>query len=281
MGTHVVATPGHEPPRLEDAAARADDPCDVALAAMPAHALGDLCGKDEAWLQHHVAECGYCRNEMSCYEKVDTVLAACCAVPESACVPPLLTLPKRDIVWFTRVASPLGDLILAATDGGGSDPFWMLGARTLFVQSCVQLMKLGQATNAALAYRLMMADLEEVHELLRNTIAEPLTAPLPKLRESPAFQPDKLFLTWQRDPTTTMTVQWIGTVGETKDTNVYYTDDPNGIQVEVTTRLPQYDSVMAHERSLVEQSMADWEKETRPRKEAMRAKIANANHAAK
>ena len=39
-------------------------------------------------------------------------------------------------------------------------------------------MKLGQATNAALAYRLMMADLEEVHELLRNTIAEPLTAPV-------------------------------------------------------------------------------------------------------
>ena len=118
MATNVVATPGHEPPRLEDAAATADDPCDIALAAMPAHALGDLCVKDEKWLQHHVAECGYCRNEMSCYEKVDTVLAACCAVPESACVPPLLTLPKRDIVWFTRVASPLGDLILAATDDG-------------------------------------------------------------------------------------------------------------------------------------------------------------------
>ena len=118
MATNVVATPGHEPPRLADAAARADDPCDIALAAMPAHAIGDLCVKDEAWLQHHVAECGYCRNEMSCYEKVDSVLGACCAVPEAACVPPLLTLPKRDIVWFTRVASPLGDLILAATDDG-------------------------------------------------------------------------------------------------------------------------------------------------------------------
>lgn len=74
---------------------------------------------------------------------------------------------------FTAIASAI-----LPTDGGGSDPFWMLGARTLFVQTCVQLIKLGQATNAALAYRLMMADLEEVHELLRNTIAEPLTAPV-------------------------------------------------------------------------------------------------------
>jgi hypothetical protein len=36
------------------------------------------------------------------------------------------------------------------------------------------------------------------------------------------FRPDTLFLTWQRDPTTTMTVQWIGTRGEIDDTNVYY-----------------------------------------------------------
>ncbi len=36
-----------------------------------------------------------------------------------------------------------------------------------------------------------------------------------------AFQPSTLFLTWQRDPTTTMTVQWVGTRGETADTTVY------------------------------------------------------------
>jgi hypothetical protein len=40
--------------------------------------------------------------------------------------------------------------------------------------------------------------------------------------EDPAFQPSTLFLTWQRDPTTTMTVQWVGTRGETADTNIYY-----------------------------------------------------------
>lgn len=119
MGTHVGATPGLEPPRLEAAAAGAGiDPCDVACAAMPAHVIGDLCARDEAWLQHHVAECGYCRREMGCYEKVDHALDSCCAVPAAACVPPPLNLPKRDAVWFSRVSSPLGDLILAATEGG-------------------------------------------------------------------------------------------------------------------------------------------------------------------
>lgn len=41
----------------------------------------------------------------------------------------------------------------------------------------------------------------------------------------PAFQPQTLFLTWHRDPTTTMVVQWIGVRGETPDTTVFFTDD--------------------------------------------------------
>jgi len=43
--------------------------------------------------------------------------------------------------------------------------------------------------------------------------------------ELPRFQPQTLFLTWHRDPTTTMVVQWIGTRGETPDTTVFFTDD--------------------------------------------------------
>jgi hypothetical protein len=43
--------------------------------------------------------------------------------------------------------------------------------------------------------------------------------------ELPGFQPRTLFLTWHRDPTTTMVVQWIGTRGETADTTVFFTDD--------------------------------------------------------
>src|SRR5262249_53148220 len=40
--------------------------------------------------------------------------------------------------------------------------------------------------------------------------------------DQPTFQPSTLFLSWQRDPTTTMTVQWVGTAGETADTRVYF-----------------------------------------------------------
>lgn len=64
---------------------------------------------------------------------------------------------------------------------------------------------------------------------LGSVFAPPLLAQPPRpgtvvpgpLDDAP-FQPSTLFLTWQRDPTTTMTVQWIGTVGETADTAIYY-----------------------------------------------------------
>ncbi|HQR42628.1 MAG TPA: fibronectin type III domain-containing protein, partial [Gemmatales bacterium] len=40
--------------------------------------------------------------------------------------------------------------------------------------------------------------------------------------EDPTFVPTTLFLTWQRDPTTTMTIQWVGTQGETADTRIFF-----------------------------------------------------------
>ncbi len=51
--------------------------------------------------------------------------------------------------------------------------------------------------------------------------AEPKSTVLPSLDDA-AFQPSTLFLTWQRDPTTTMTIQWVGTKGETSDTTISY-----------------------------------------------------------
>ncbi|HLN30072.1 MAG TPA: metallophosphoesterase family protein [Gemmataceae bacterium] len=51
---------------------------------------------------------------------------------------------------------------------------------------------------------------------------EPTAKDSAKTPEDPAFQPSTLFLTWQRDPTTTMTVQWVGTAGETSDTKISY-----------------------------------------------------------
>jgi hypothetical protein len=44
----------------------------------------------------------------------------------------------------------------------------------------------------------------------------------PKFAASPSFDPQALFLTWQRDPTTTMTVQWIGSEAEGKQRPVWF-----------------------------------------------------------
>lgn len=66
---------------------------------------------------------------------------------------------------------------LVPHDGGGSEQFWVLAARMLFVEMCLHLQRTGQATNEALASRLMTADLAQVHKLMRGTMADPLTAP--------------------------------------------------------------------------------------------------------
>ena len=73
---------------------------------------------------------------------------------------------------FTGMAAALMPI-----DGGASEPFWNLAARTLFVETCMKLIARGTASNRALATSLMMADLKSVHKLLANTVADPLTAP--------------------------------------------------------------------------------------------------------
>lgn len=52
------------------------------------------------------------------------------------------------------------------------------------------------------------------------------------------FTPNTLFLTWQRDPTTTMTVQWIAAAGETSDTSVSFAP----VKVDTVGRWPSQPS---------------------------------------
>jgi hypothetical protein len=59
----------------------------------------------------------------------------------------------------------------------------------------------------------------------RAFAADAPAAAVPKARDDFPFQPNTLFLTWQRDPTTTMTVQWVGARGETADTAVYFSPE--------------------------------------------------------
>jgi hypothetical protein len=58
--------------------------------------------------------------------------------------------------------------------------------------------------------------------------ADPPGSLVAKAGDDAPFHPDTLFLTWQRDPTTTMTVQWIGVTGETTDTTIYYATPREG-----------------------------------------------------
>ncbi|QGY80782.1 type IV secretion system DNA-binding domain-containing protein [Sphingorhabdus lacus] len=78
----------------------------------------------------------------------------------------------RDEAEFSAAAEAL-----VPHDGGGSEQFWVLAARLLFVEMCLKLRAKGSATNEALASELMTADLTQVHKLMRGTIADPLTAP--------------------------------------------------------------------------------------------------------
>ena len=73
---------------------------------------------------------------------------------------------------FTAAAAAL-----IPADGGSSEPFWALAARTLFIEMCIRLQERGEGTNLALSDNLMTADLKRVHRFLANTIADPLTAP--------------------------------------------------------------------------------------------------------
>jgi hypothetical protein len=55
---------------------------------------------------------------------------------------------------------------LVPHDGGGSEQFWVLAARTMFVETCVKLAAEGRGSNQALADELMNADLTDLHKLL-------------------------------------------------------------------------------------------------------------------
>jgi acid phosphatase type 7 len=48
------------------------------------------------------------------------------------------------------------------------------------------------------------------------------TGGAPKFAERPTFEPAGLFLTWQRDPTTSMTIQWVGSEADADKRPVWY-----------------------------------------------------------
>lgn len=106
---------------LADKAAKANaDPCDVCEEALPAYVLGDLEQIDKSWIDEHTSRCNYCRNELECFEHLDTLVDQCCAM-ETAELPPLPVLPlqaKHREAAYGKIDSPLGALFVAVSDQG-------------------------------------------------------------------------------------------------------------------------------------------------------------------
>jgi methylated-DNA-[protein]-cysteine S-methyltransferase len=85
---------------------------------MPAHVVGDLSTPDETWLHEHTDDCSYCANELRRYDTLGQMLTEAGRIDEAQLVPPSLKLPRRERIWYWRMSSPIGDLILAATAEG-------------------------------------------------------------------------------------------------------------------------------------------------------------------
>lgn len=65
---------------------------------------------------------------------------------------------------------------LIAGNPNGTDAFWEVAARTLFVEMCVKLTERKETSNAALSRRLMQATLSEINAMLSRTNASPLVS---------------------------------------------------------------------------------------------------------
>ncbi len=164
MEPPAIMAPGQQIPTLEKTASDPrTDPCDVACEAMPAHVAGDLCEKDEHWLHKHTEHCNYCANELRRYDVLENALNACGGICNGIVVPPPVSLPKRDKVWYTRVNSPIGDLILAATAEGLREIDFAKGVTD---QEFAMRMR-NSGADALLAERIEDADLEVQSTLKR------------------------------------------------------------------------------------------------------------------
>ena len=94
------------------------DECDLCCEAIPGYICGDLQTIDAHWLEDHTTHCGYCRNELSGFQRLDHLLsedkATCC---ERVTVPPFRNRGRATARYGT-MDSPLGVLLIATTEEG-------------------------------------------------------------------------------------------------------------------------------------------------------------------
>lgn len=119
---HDQAPIAHTVIGLESLATRPNvEPCDVAEDAMPAMVLGELAPSDAAWLQEHVATCGYCGTMLRSFERCELVFDEATGHLASS-IPgdrpnTAGTLGMRE-AHYGFMDSPVGPILVAATDSG-------------------------------------------------------------------------------------------------------------------------------------------------------------------
>lgn len=93
------------------------DECDIVCDALPGLLCKDLPPADQRFIDQHVSRCGYCRNELEGYRKVESALDVCCEC-DAPKPPPVSFLKKQTPAWYGEIDSPVGPLFVAATERG-------------------------------------------------------------------------------------------------------------------------------------------------------------------
>lgn len=97
------------------------DPCDVAEDAMPALVIGDLSNPDVDWVHDHTAICGYCRNRLQEFERIENTLECCdtavrTGMPQTRPATSLaLGIPEAR---YGFMETPVGPVLIAVTEKG-------------------------------------------------------------------------------------------------------------------------------------------------------------------
>ncbi|MCA9860175.1 MAG: methylated-DNA--[protein]-cysteine S-methyltransferase [Thermomicrobiales bacterium] len=109
-----------EPPAALAALARQPgaDECDICCEAIPGYVCGDLRQFDAAWLEEHTASCGYCRNELTGFRRLDHLLNEYESHRCEAVTAPPFRGRTREVAHYGTMDSPLGVLLIAVTDQG-------------------------------------------------------------------------------------------------------------------------------------------------------------------
>lgn len=94
------------------------DPCDVACAGMPSRLVNDLSPAEGAWLTEHVAGCRSCAGELDRFERAGGVLDRVYLGSTAGAALPASPVARRRRAGYARLESPIGPLLVAATEVG-------------------------------------------------------------------------------------------------------------------------------------------------------------------